>query len=661
MNTQSLQHAANIVRGLSMDGVQKANSGHPGLPMGAADFATVLWTQFYKHNPANPNWFNRDRFVLSGGHGSMLLYSLLHLSGYDVSINDLKEFRQWESKTPGHPEYGDTPGVETTTGPLGQGIANAVGMALAESSLAARYNRPGLEVVNHYTYVMAGDGDMQEGVSHEASAFAGHNKLGKLIMLYDDNNVTIDGRTELSFSEDVLKRYEAYGWHTQKVDGHKMEEVASAIKKAQSVTDKPSIIACKTIIGKGSPNKQDTSHVHGSPLGADEIVLAKKELGLPEEDFYVSAEAKEIFGAAKAEGDKFESEWNALVNEYKAKFPELASEFLNLDKTLVSNLEIDAFETGQSIATRSASGAVLNQIAKQIPSLLGGSADLTPSNNTFPKGEESYSATNTSGRYIHYGVRELGMGAIMNGLALHGGVLPYAGTFFVFTDYMRPAMRMAALMGLQVIYVLTHDSIGLGEDGPTHQPIAHLTSLRAMPNITVFRPGDANETLEGWKVALKNTNGPTCLVLTRQGLPVNDASKTKEASKGGYVFVEDTDFETIIIATGSELEIAVEAKEELNKQGRKVRVVSMPSTELFDVQGTDYKEAVLPSGCRKRVAVEAGSTMGWYKYVGLEGKVIGLDRFGASAPYKTLYKELGITTENVVNAVLSYDKSKEYV
>lgn len=660
MNTKSLQHAANIVRGLSMDGVQKANSGHPGLPMGAADFATVLWTQFYKHNPANPNWFNRDRFVLSGGHGSMLLYSLLHLTGYDVSIDDLKEFRQWESKTPGHPEYGDTDGVETTTGPLGQGMANAVGMALAESSLAARYNKPGFEVVNHYTYVTAGDGDLQEGVSHEASAFAGHNKLGKLIMLYDDNNVTIDGRTELSFSEDVLKRYEAYGWHTQKVDGHNMEEVAAAIEKAQSVTDKPSIIACKTIIGKGSPNKQDTSHVHGSPLGADEIVLAKKELGLPEEDFYVSAEAKEVFGAAKTEGGKLESDWNTLVDAYKTKFPELASEFLDLDKTLVSNLEIDAFETGQSIATRSASGAALNQIAKQIPSLLGGSADLTPSNNTFPKGEESYSPANASGRYIHYGVRELGMGAIMNGLALHGGVLPYAGTFFVFTDYMRPAMRMAALMGIQVVYVLTHDSIGLGEDGPTHQPIAHLTSLRAMPNITVFRPGDANETLEGWKVALNNTSGPTCLVLTRQGLPVNDASVTTGASKGGYVFAEDADFETIVIATGSELELALEAKSKLNEQGKKVRVVSMPCTELFDAQDTSYKESILPDSCKQRVAVEAGSTMGWYKYVGLEGKVIGLDRFGASAPYKTLYKELGITTENIVKAVLSYDKSNAY-
>lgn len=654
-----LQNAANIVRGLSMDGVQAANSGHPGLPMGAADFATVLWAQFYNHNPKNPRWFNRDRFVLSGGHGSMLLYSLLYLTGYDVSIDDLKEFRQWESKTPGHPEYGDTEGVETTTGPLGQGIGNAVGMALAEKSLAARYNKPGYEVVDHYTYVMAGDGDMQEGVSHEAAAFAGHNQLDKLILLYDDNNVTIDGRTELSFSEDVLKRYEAYGWHTQQVDGHNIEAVANAILTAKEFKGKPSIISCKTIIGKGSPNKQDTSHVHGSPLGEDEIVLSKEALGLPNEDFYVSDEARDVFGSAPAQGKKLENEWNRLVEEYKVKFPELANEFLNLDQVDVDELKIEPFEKGQSLATRSASGEVLDQIASQIPALLGGSADLTPSNNTFPKGEESFSPANPSGRYIHYGVRELGMGAIMNGLALHGGVLPYAGTFFVFTDYMRPAMRLSALMGIQVVYVLTHDSIGLGEDGPTHQPIAHLTSLRAMPNMTVFRPADANETIAGWKVALQNTIGPTCLVLTRQKLPVYSVN-VKNASKGGYVFDDEDDFETIIIATGSELELAMEAKEELNKQGKKIRVVSMPCTELFDSQDAAYKESVLPASCTHRVAVEAGSTMGWYKYVGLNGKVIGLDRFGASAPYKTLYKELGLTTENIIKAVLAFDKSKEY-
>ncbi len=650
--TQDLQHAANIVRGLSMDGVQKANSGHPGLPMGAADFATVLWTQFLHHNPANPNWANRDRFVLSGGHGSMLLYSLLHLTGYDVSLDDLKEFRQWGSKTPGHPELGDTPGVETTTGPLGQGIGNAVGMALAEVSLAARYNQTSYKIVDHFTYVVAGDGDLQEGVSHEASAFAGHNKLGKLILLYDDNNVTIDGRTNLSFSEDVIKRYEGYGWNTQQVDGHNMEAVFNAIKIAKETLDKPSFIACKTIIGKGSPNKQDTSHVHGSPLGADEITLAKQGLGLPDEDFYVSEEAINIFREAVKNGEQNESEWNNLVESYKSAFPKLAQAFLSLNSLDVNSLEIEPFEAGKSIATRSASGAVLNQIAKQIPGLIGGSADLTPSNNTFPGGEESFSGDNPAGRYIHYGVRELGMGAIMNGLALHGGVLPYAGTFFVFSDYMRPAMRMAALMGLQVVYVLTHDSIGLGEDGPTHQPVAHLTSLRAIPNMTVFRPGDANETIAGWKVALQNTKGPTCLVLTRQGLPVLKTEQVSGALKGGYVITEDKDFDSIIIATGSELELALVAKEELNERGEKVRVVSMPCTDVFEVQSKAYQESVLPASCTNRVAVEAGSTMGWYKYVGLQGKVIGLDRFGASAPYKTLYEKFGITAENVVKAVL---------
>lgn len=658
---EELQHAANIIRGLSMDGVQKANSGHPGLPMGAADFATVLWTQFLQHNPTNPNWANRDRFVLSGGHGSMLLYSLLHLTGYDVSLDDLKDFRQWESKTPGHPELGDTPGVETTTGPLGQGIGNAVGMALAETSLSARYNQPDFKVVDHFTYVVAGDGDLQEGVSHEVSAFAGHNKLGKLILLYDDNNVTIDGRTELSFSEDVIKRYHGYGWHTQEVDGHNMEAISEAIKAAKETTDKPSFIACKTIIGKGSPNKQDTSHVHGSPLGAEEITLAKQGLGLPNEDFFVSEESKKVFGTAIANGTQSETEWNNLIDSYKLAFPELAKELLNLDGLEVDNLTIEPFEAGQSMATRSASGAVLNQISKQIPALLGGSADLTPSNNTFPKGEESFSVDNLTGRYIHYGVRELGMGAIMNGLALHGGVLPYAGTFFVFSDYMRPAMRMAALMGLQVVYVLTHDSIGLGEDGPTHQPVAHLTSLRAIPNMAVFRPGDANETIAGWKMALQNTSGPTCLVLTRQGLPVLKNTTVAGSSKGGYIIEEDADFDSIIIATGSELELALDAKKVLNERGEKVRIVSMPCTDIFESQSKDYQESVLPASCTNRVAVEAGSTMGWFKYVGLQGKVIGLDRFGASAPYKTLYEQFGITSEKVIEAVESLTKTESYV
>lgn len=652
VTSEFITKAADIIRGLSMDGVQAANSGHPGLPMGAAEMATVLWTQFLKHNPKDPQWFDRDRFVLSGGHGSMLIYSLLHLTGYDVSKDDLRNFRQWHSKTPGHPEYGDTPGVETTTGPLGQGISNAVGLALAEASLAARYNEAEYQIVDHYTYVICGDGDLQEGVSHEASAFAGHNKLGKLIVLYDDNNVTIDGKTDLSFSEDVLKRYEAYGWQVQEVNGHDPKAVFDAIMAAKMESGKPSIISCKTIIGKGSPNKQNTSGVHGSPLGPDEVKLSKEALGLPvDEDFYTPDDVVDYFRSAVNNGKTVQEEWNTLFKAYKEAYPEKATEFENLDNIDVDNLEIEGFEEGNMMATRSASGGVLNQIAPQIPALMGGSADLTPSNNTFPKSESAFSPENPTGRYIHYGVREHGMTAILNGLTLHGGVTPYAGTFFVFTDYMRPAMRMAALMGIQAIYVLTHDSIGLGEDGPTHQPIAHLASLRAMPNINVFRPADANETVIGWKLALKSKTKPTCLVLTRQNLPVMNAELVNDADKGGYVLAEDEGFEVIIIATGSEVEIALEAKVKLNEQGINVRLVSMPCTEIFDEQSAEYRESVLPASCLKRVAVEAGSTQSWYKYVGLEGRIVGLDRFGASAPYKEIFEKLGITSDNVVSKV----------
>ncbi len=646
--------AANIIRGLSMDGVQRANSGHPGLPMGAAEMATVLWTKFLRHNPENPHWADRDRFVLSGGHGSMLVYSLLHLTGYDLSLDDLRSFRQWQSKTPGHPEYGDTPGIETTTGPLGQGISNAVGFALAEASLAARYNRPGFNIVDHYTYVIASDGDLQEGVSHEACAFAGHNRLGKLVVLYDDNNITIDGDTALSFTEDVLKRFEAYGWHTQRVDGHDPEAVAAAIEQAKAEGQRPSIISCKTIIGKGSPNKQNTSGVHGSPLGPEEIKLAKENLGLPADtEFYVPDEVLAFFREAIAKGAAAQAEWEALFAAYESQYPDLAAEFKSLDVVDVDALEIEPFVAGEAKATRSASGAVLNQIAARIPALVGGSADLTPSNNTFPKGETAFSADNPAGRYIHYGIREHGMAAIMNGMALHGGVIPYAGTFFVFSDYMRPAMRMAALMGIRVIYVLTHDSIGLGEDGPTHQPVAHLASLRAMPNITVFRPADANETIAGWRAALRRKDGPTCLVLTRQALPVMAADKVNDAARGGYVLAEDEGFAAIIIATGSEVEIALEAKQRLNDQGKKIRVVSMPSTELFAEQTAAYRETVLPANCTARVAIEAGATLSWYKYVGLQGRVVGIDRFGASAPYKEIYQQLGLTAAHLVEEVLA--------
>ena len=652
---------ANTIRGLSVDGVAAANSGHPGMPLGMADVCAVLWSEHMNFNPKNPKWLNRDRFILSAGHGSMLIYSLLHLYGYDLSMDDLKAFRQWGSKTPGHPENFVTAGVETTTGPLGQGVANAVGFALAEASLAARYNREGSEIIDHYTYVVAGDGCLQEGISHEACSFAGHNKLGKLIMLYDSNNITIDGPTHISFTEDTRKRFEAYGWQVLEIDGHDYDQINAAIAEAKKEKSKPSIIICKTIIGFGSPNRAGTSKAHGEPFPAEEIELMKEKLGLPKDkSFFVPDEISDLRAKTQEKGENLENKWNELWENYKNKNQEAAKELENSIKGEISKeaLDIPQFGSEKAIATRSASGTVLNHIAKYIPQLIGGSADLTPSNNTLPAGEESFSPENPKGRYIRYGVREHGMAAIMNGMALHGGVLPYSGTFFVFSDYMRPAMRMSALMEQQVVYVLTHDSIGLGEDGPTHQPEAHLWAYRMIPNMTVIRPMDANETAEAWKSALKNKKGPTCLVLTRQGLPVYDRAglgwaKSEEAQKGGYVLCEDKDFEAIIIATGSEVELAVEAKAKLNEQGVKVRIVSMPSTNIFDEQSQEYKDSVLPKNILKRVAVEAGVTLGWYKYVGLEGRVIGLDRFGASAPYKTLYKEFGITTDAIVEAVNS--------
>ena len=652
---------ANTIRGLSVDGVAAANSGHPGMPLGMADVCAVLWSEHMNFNPKNPKWLNRDRFILSAGHGSMLIYSLLHLYGYDLSMDDLKAFRQWRSKTPGHPENFVTAGVETTTGPLGQGVANAVGFALAEASLAARYNREGSEIIDHYTYVVAGDGCLQEGISHEACSFAGHNKLGKLIMLYDSNNITIDGPTHISFTEDTRKRFEAYGWQVIEIDGHDYDQINAAITEAKKEKTKPSIIICKTIIGFGSPNRAGTSKAHGEPFPAEEIELMKEKLGLPKDkSFFIPNEISDLRAKTQEKGESLENKWNELWENYKNKNQEAAKELENSIKGEISKeaLDIPQFSSEKAIATRSASGTVLNHIAKYIPQLMGGSADLTPSNNTLPAGEESFSPENPKGRYIRYGVREHGMAAIMNGMALHGGVLPYSGTFFVFSDYMRPAMRMSALMEQQVVYVLTHDSIGLGEDGPTHQPEAHLWAYRTIPNMTVIRPMDANETAEAWKSALKNKKGPTCLVLTRQNLPVYDRAglgwaKSEEAQKGGYVLCEDKDFEAIIIATGSEVELAVEAKTKLNEQGVKVRIVSMPSTNIFDEQPQEYKESVLPKNILKRVAVEAGVTLGWYKYVGLEGRVIGLDRFGASAPYKTLYKEFGITTDAIVEAVNS--------
>ena len=661
MNTDLIKKTANTVRGLSIDAIQKANSGHPGLPMGMADVATVLFNEHLKFNPANPDWFDRDRFVLSGGHGSMLLYSLLHLYGYDLSIDDIKQFRQWHSKTPGHPEVQDTPGVETTTGPLGQGLANAVGMALAESIIAAKYNTD-KEIINHFTYVTAGDGDLEEGISHEVCSFAGHNKLGKLILLYDSNHITIDGKTDLTYSEDVKKRFEAYNWHISEIDGHNYEEINEAITKAKSETDKPSIIICKTTIGFGSPNKAGTSGVHGSPLGDEEIALTKENLGISSEKFFVPQEVYEFTKNTINKGAEAEKEWNNLFKTYKSENEAAAEELQNIIEGKLPEIKIKEFEAGTKLATRASSGKVIEELAEQLPNLIGGSADLTPSNKTKAKSQTVYSPDNRWGNYIHYGIREFGMAAIMNGIALHGGLIPYGGTFFVFSDYMRSAMRMAALMGIRVIYVLTHDSIGLGEDGPTHQPVEHLSSLRAIPNMVNFRPMDANETAVAWKLALNRTDGPSTLVLTRQGLTTvkrngRDFADISNAEKGAYAVSDDVDFDIIIMASGSEVELALEAKERLNKDGVEVRVVSFLSQELFDKQSDEYKKMILPDYADKRIAVEAGSSMSWYKYVGNKGKIIGIDTFGASAPFEKLYDEYGITADAIYNAAKEMLKS----
>lgn len=648
--------AANTIRGLTMDAVQTADIGHPGLPMGMADVAVVLWSQFLKHNPKDPSWFNRDRFVLSAGHGSMLLYSLLHLSGYDLPMSEIKQFRQWGSKTPGHPEYGHTVGVETTTGPLGQGITNAIGMALAERWLAAKFNTADTTLIDHTTYTIASDGDLMEGISSEASSLAGHLGLGKLIVLYDDNQITIDGRTDLSFTEDVMGRYKAYGWHTDRVDGHKPEEIIAAIEKAKSDQTRPSIIACRTLIGFGSPNKQDTSAAHGSPLGWDEIELTKKNLNWPLEPLFYVAEGVYKFMAGN---ETAQTEWQALWQTYQAKHPGLAAEYnMFVDGALPTNWDeiLPQFEAGKEEATRNSSGKVLNAIAAHVPYLLGGSADLTGSNKTDLKGADFLSREDFSGRYIYFGVREHAMGGIMNGMALHGGVRPYGGTFLVFSDYMRGSIRLAALMAVPVIYVFTHDSIGLGEDGPTHQPIEHLMSLRAIPNMTVIRPADATETAVAWKVTLVHKSGPVALVLTRQDVPTLDRSEYGSAeglAKGAYVVSDAAEPQVILIGTGSELHLALAAQGLLAEKGVAARVVSMPSWELFAAQSFEYQESVLPSRVTARVSVEAGVTLGWQKYLGFGGTAVGIDRFGASAPYQTIYEKLGVTVEAVSEAALS--------
>ncbi|MGD9033427.1 MAG: transketolase, partial [Desulfobacteraceae bacterium] len=653
----------NTIRMLSADGVEKANSGHPGMPMGAATVAYVLWTRYLKHNPENPDWPDRDRFVLSAGHGSMLLYSLLHLTGYDLSLDELKNFRQWGSKTPGHPESHITKGVETTTGPLGQGFANGVGMAIAERYLAAHFNRAGHDIVDHHIYGIVSDGDLMEGVSHEAASLAGHLKLGNIIYFYDDNHISIDGSTDLAFTENRVDRFKAYGWHVHSVeDGNDIKAIDKAIRIAQEEKGRPSLISVRTHIGYGSPNKQDTASAHGEPLGAEELKLTKENLGWPlEPEFLIPEEALKQFRKSLEKGKAWEKEWTDRFQAYEKTHPKLAAECQRWMSGQFPDgweREIPSFPADpKGVATRVASGTVLSAVAPILPNLIGGSADLAPSNKTFVKGGEVFQGGQYAGRNFHFGVREHGMGSIMNGMALHGGVIPYGGTFLIFSDYMRPPIRLAAMMGLKVIYIFTHDSIGLGEDGPTHQPIEQLAALRAIPNLTVLRPCDANETAEAWRFALKHEEGPVALALTRQGLPILDRDKVASADgllRGGYVLSDDGDKEPdiILMSSGSEIHIALEAANKLREKDVAVRVVSMPSWELFDKQPEAYRDQVLPPEINTRIAIEAGATQGWHGYLGNKAAVIGIDHFGASAPYKILYEKFGITAERAVEKAL---------
>ena len=666
------QLCINTIRTLSIDGVQKANAGHPGLPMGCAAMAYVVWTRFLRHNPSNPHWHNRDRFLLSAGHGSMLLYSLLHLTGYDLPLDELKNFRQFGSKTPGHPEFGLTAGVETTTGPLGQGFSNGIGMAIAERYLAARYNRPNYDVVDYNIYGIVSDGDLMEGVASEAASLAGHLKLGNIIYLYDDNHISIDGNTEVAFTEDVAKRFEAYGWHVQIVnDGNDLDAIDKAIRAAQSVKDRPSIIKTRTHIGYGSPHKQDTAEAHGSPLGEDEVRLTKQFYGWdPDKHFFIPDEALKHFRTAIENGKKIEAEWQTLYAKYEKEHPDLATELKSLrENNYVSAQKttdreewkkaLPVFPPEKGLATRQASGAVLNAIAPHLPALIGGSADLRPSNDTFLKNFGEFQPNQYDGRNFHFGVREHAMGSVLNGMALTDGIIPYGGTFLIFSDYMRPTIRLAALMHIRPIYVFTHDSIGLGEDGPTHQPIEHLAALRAIPNITLIRPADANETSIAWKAAIEHRAGPVALALTRQKLPVLDRTKYASAEnlvKGAYILAENLPAgkagskqpEIILIGTGSEVQLVVGAYETLVKENIAARVVSMPSWELFERQPEEYRRSIFPPSAKKRLAVEAAVPMGWEKYVGDEGDVLGITKFGASAPGDVVMREYGFTVENVL-------------
>ena len=653
---------ANAIRVLAMDAVQAAKSGHPGAPMGMADIAEVLWNRLMRHNPANPDWPNRDRFVLSNGHGSMLIYALLHLTGYELSIEDLKQFRQLHSKTPGHPEYGYTPGVETTTGPLGQGIANAVGMALAEKTLAAQFNRDGHTIVDHHTWVFLGDGCLMEGVSHEACSLAGTLRLGKLIAVYDDNGISIDGEVEGWFTDDTPKRFESYGWHViPALDGHDPAAVEAALLAAKAETERPTLVCCKTVIGKGSPNKQGTESCHGAALGEDEIALTREALGWHHDPFVIPDEVREAWDRRPA-GAEMEAEWQQSFDAYRGAHPDLADEFLRrLRGELPADFSdqadayiADCVAAANDVASRKASQQSLNALGPHLPELLGGSADLAGSNLTLWSGAQGVSAASAEGNYVYYGVREFAMAAIMNGVALHGGFIPYGATFLIFMEYARNAVRMSALMGQRVLYVFTHDSIGLGEDGPTHQPVEQLTALRATPNLQTWRPCDAVESAIAWKQALLRDKGPTAMIFSRQTLPhqVGAAEQIEGVHRGGYVLMrEQGDLDAIVIATGSEVALAVEAAGRLTEAGRGVRVVSMPCAEVFEAQEAGYREAVLPSDVLARVAVEAGHTDFWYKYVGLDGRVVGMSSFGESAPAEALFQHFGLTADNVVAAV----------
>ena len=662
MSSTNRQQLANAIRVLSADAVQQANSGHPGAPMGMADIAEVLWNDFLVHNPSNPDWHNRDRFVLSNGHGSMLIYSLLHLSGYDVSIDDIKDFRQFHSKTPGHPEYGYTPGVETTTGPLGQGIANGIGMAIAEKTLAAQFNTPEHTIVDHSTYVFMGDGCMMEGISHEACSLAGTLGLGKLTAFWDDNGISIDGEVEGWFTDDTPARFEAYGWHVvANVDGHDPDALSAAIAQAKEQTDKPSLICCKTVIGKGSPNKQGKEDCHGAPLGGDEIDLVRETLGWASPAFEIPAEIKSAWDATE-KGQTAETQWQATFDDYAKANPEQAAEFIRrMNGEMPENWAADTQAiiektdaAAQTLATRKASLNALNDLGPLMPELIGGSADLAGSNYTIWNDSKGVSAKDPSGNYLYFGVREFAMSAISNGIALHGGFKTYGGTFLVFADYMRNGMRMSALMKQPVVYVLTHDSIGLGEDGPTHQPIEHVASLRLIPNMALWRPCDAVESIVAWKLACEATDQPSSLVFSRQNLAHQTRTSEQIANieKGGYILKDcDGEPEVILIATGSEVELAMQSAVELTEQGKLVRVVSMPSTSHFDAQDAAYKESVLPSAVTKRVALEAGISDYWYKYVGLQGAVIGMTSFGESAPADKLFEHFGFTIANVLDTV----------